>query len=163
MVKKYFNFISGIFFLFVIAVSATSFIPIVSHEINSMTAGIIIVFLFLTVTYFISSGAGKSEKLLKKFIRGNQKTAGKIFCILALVLFVFQVNFAFIQDFTPKNDLSYICTGAKNIVTGDPLYNNIPEIHKHYFAVYPNNHMIFTLIYGLYRLEYIFTGNIKNI
>lgn len=163
MVKKYFNIISGIFFLFAIAVSATSFIPIISREFSSMTAGIIIVFLFLAITYFMSSATGKSEKLLKKFISGNKILSDRIFCILAFILLVFQLNFAFIQDFTPKNDLSYICTGAENIVTGNPVYNNIPEIHKHYFAVYPNNHMIFTVIYGFYRLEYIFTGNIKNI
>lgn len=163
MVKKCFNVISGIFFLFVISVSATSFIPILSRELNSMTAGIIIIFLFLTTTYFMSSATEKSENLLKKFINGNRKNADKIFCILAFILLVFQLNFAFIQDFTPKNDLSYICTGAENIVTGNPIYNNIPEIHKHYFSVYPNNHMIFMVISILYRLEYIFTGNIKNI
>ena len=163
MVKKYFNIISGIFFLFVIAVSATSFIPILSRELNSMTARIIIVFIFLIITYFVSSATGKSEKLLKKFINGNKILSDRIFCILALILLVFQLNFAFIQDFTPKNDLSYICKGAENIVTGNTFYNNIPEIHKHYFAVYPNNHMIFIIISILYRLEYIFTGNIKNI
>ena len=154
MVKKYLNFISGIFFLLVISVSVSSFVPVLSREFNSMTAGIIIVFLFITIVYFIPE---------VKLININYKTADKIFCILVLVLLLFQVNFAFIQDFTPKNDLSYICTGAENLIAGNPLYNNIPDVHKHYFAVYPNNHMIFMTVYILDRLEYAFTGNIKNI
>ncbi|MDE6671399.1 MAG: glycosyltransferase family 39 protein [Ruminococcus sp.] len=163
MIKKYLSFISGIFFLYVIAVSATSLIPVISRILNSVTAGIIIVLVFLTVTYLIHSGAGKTENLLEKFIRGNKILSDRIFCILALILFIFQWNFAFIQDFTPKNDLSYICTGAENMVTGNFLYDNIPEIHSHYFSVYPNNHMILTVIYVLYRLEYLFTGSINNI
>ncbi|MDE6834966.1 MAG: hypothetical protein K2J39_12090, partial [Ruminococcus sp.] len=155
MIKKYMSFISGIFFLYVIGISATSLVPLVSRELNSITAGIIIVFIFLILMYMMSYGAGKAEKLLERFIDGNKRLSDRIFCILAMILIIFQLNFAFIQDFTPKNDLSYICTGAENIVMGNFLYDNIPEIHKHYFAVYPNNHMILTVISVLYRLEYL--------
>lgn len=81
---------------------------------------------------------------------------------LSLGIFLSQIIIAFLCDFTPKNDLSYICTGAKNLITGREIYSGFPNEHIDYFAVYPNNHMIFLIVYFLYYMEYFFTGNITD-
>ncbi len=146
----------------VISISIASLIPIISRATDTLTA-IFILPVVLAVMCIISYGAGRTEKLLERYVRGDGIISDRIFCILAVILLILQINFAFIQDFVPKNDLSYICTGAENMVRGKALYDGIPEIHGHYFSVYPNNHMIFTLIYILYRIEYILTGDIRNI
>ncbi len=162
IIKKYFNIISGIFFTVVILLSANSVIPLVSRELDSKICGIIFPVILITASYFLSSDAGL-EKFSGKLIKNNEKNADKIFCILVFGLLVMQTAFVMFQDFTPKNDLSYICQGAKNLVFGKPLYENIPEIHNHYFAVYPNNHMLFTVVYGLYKTEYLLTGNVSDV
>lgn len=162
IIKKSFNIISGIFFAVIIMLSANSIIPLVNRELDSQMSGIIFSVILVIASYFLSSD-GILEEFSGRLIKDNTKNADRIFCILAVGLLVMQTAFVIFQDFTPKNDLSYVCQGAKNLVTGKSLYENIPEIHRHYFAVYPNNHMLFTVIYGLYKIEYIFTGNITNI
>lgn len=162
IIKKYFSIISGVLFTAVILLSAMSLIPEISSELNSHTSGIILTITLVTVAFLLSAVSDRPEKFSGKLIGGDSKKADRIFCLLTLGLLVMQILFAFCQDFAPKNDLSYVCQGAENLVTGKPLYENIPEIHKHYFAVYPNNHALFAVIYGLYRIEYFFTGNVTN-
>jgi len=162
IIKKYFSVISGIFFASVILLSAYSLIPIVNSELNSQTFGTVLTITLVATGFLLSLIFGKSERFFERLIDGNAKKADGIFCLLVTGLLTMQILFAFCQNFTPKNDLSYICQGAENLVTQKSLYENIPEIHKHYFAVYPNNHALFAVIYGLYRIEYFLTGNITN-
>ncbi|MCM1506585.1 MAG: glycosyltransferase family 39 protein [Ruminococcus flavefaciens] len=160
--ERYLSIISGIFFGAVMLLSGYSLIPVVSRECGHKGVGVLLVIALMIFSYMLSMATDRLEKLSGKLICGDSKKADRIFCAVALMLFAVQVIFAFGRDFTPKNDLSYVCQGAENLVTGKPLYNDIPDIHSHYFAVYPNNHMLFTVIYGLYKLEYIITGNITN-
>lgn len=155
IIKKSLNIISGVFFSTVIILSMWSLVPIVSRELDSHIAGIFLVAMLFSISAILS---GVLEKI-------SIKRSGKtdiIFCIMTMVLLVMQIIFALCQNFSPRNDLSYICQGAENIVIGRPLYENIPEIHKHYFEVYPNNHALLVIICGLYRIEYLLTGNITN-
>lgn len=163
IIKKGLNIISGIFFSLIILVSAWSLVPTVSRELDSGISGILIVTSLVAVSFLLSVMSGRLEKILsEKQIAGDYIKADRIFCVMAVGLLVMQIFFTFCQDFIPRNDLSYVCQGAENLVTGRPLYENIPEIHKHYFAVYPNNHALFAVIYGLYRIEYFLTGNVTN-
>lgn len=159
IIKKSLNIICGIFFTMIILLSAYSIVPLIRHELNSQILGIIFSIILIVISYFLSSDAGL-EKISRNLV--NNKNANIIFCIMTAGLFFIQVLFVIFQDFTPRNDLAYVCQGAENLVTGKPLYENIPEMHKHYFAVYPNNHMLFTVVYGLYKMEYMFTGHITN-
>lgn len=162
MVARCLNIICGIFLLFVISFSAGSLVPLINSELSSEILGAGIAVLLVITACFMSSALGKTEKFFHRLIKNRPENSERIFCIMAVFLVILQVNFAYNQDFTPKNDLSYICRGAENLVMGKPLYYEIPDIHKHYFAVYPNNHMLFTIIYFLYKVEYILTGNITN-
>ncbi|MDE6502027.1 MAG: glycosyltransferase family 39 protein [Ruminococcus sp.] len=163
IMKKYFSIISGILFTAVIMISAFSLMPEISSELNSHTSGVILTIMLVGVSFLLSAVSCKSEKLSERLIGSDSEKADRIFCILASGLLFMQILFVFCQDFTPRNDLSYVCKGAENLVTGRPLYENIPDIHKHYFAVYPNNHALFSVIYLLYKVEYFFTGNVTNI
>lgn len=160
--RKVFDIISGMFFASVILMSAYSLVPTVSRELDSKILGAVLVVMVVGVSCVLSSGFGRLEELSGRLINGSAEKADGIFCLLTGGLLVLQTAFVLFQDFTPKNDLLYVCQGAENLVTGNPLYDNIPEIHRHYFSVYPNNHMLFTVIYGLYKAEYLFTGNITN-
>lgn len=86
----------------------------------------------------------------------------RITAVMCIILFTAQLITAIFADFTPINDLSYICTGAKNLILNKNIYTDIPEFHNDYFETYPNNHFLFTVIYLLYRLEFAFTGNITD-
>lgn len=101
---------------------------------------------------------------LEKYLENTKSLCRRIMICLPILLLAFQILFVIAFDFTPKNDLSYICKGAENYVKYgvDSIYNGLPERHQHYFAVYPNNHMLFMLVAGLYKLTYVLTGEISN-
>ncbi|MBR1864379.1 MAG: glycosyltransferase family 39 protein [Ruminococcus sp.] len=65
----------------------------------------------------------------------------------------------------PINDLSYVVTGAKNQVLYGPghIYDGLPLRHSHYFAVYPNNHMLYMWVYLVYRIEYFLAGCLSDL
>lgn len=156
-IRKNLNIISGVFFVTIILLSAWSLVDTVSREIGSHIAGIVIVLIFGAVSAVLSGMADRLQ------VRTDYRKTAMIFCCMASGLLIMQILFVLCQDFSTRNDLSYVCQGAENLVTGRPLYENIPEVHKHYFAVYPNNHALFMVIYGLYRTEYFLTGNITNV
>ncbi|MCM1133710.1 MAG: glycosyltransferase family 39 protein [Ruminococcus flavefaciens] len=86
----------------------------------------------------------------------------RISVAMCLVLFASQLIIALCADFTPMSDLSYVCTGAKNIILGRDISENLPDYQPDYFEIYPNNHMLFTVIYLLYKTEYALTGHITD-
>lgn len=119
---------------------------------------------YLAVLGLIISAAaafflGKLEKKLSDISVYQYRRITAMFCILLLAS---QITTAFLVDFTPKNDLSYLCVGAKNLILGNDIYTGIPSYHHDYFEVYPNNHLLFSVIYMLYKTEYAISGNITD-
>jgi hypothetical protein len=88
----------------------------------------------------------------------------RAFILLDFFLLAVQLLIARSMAFTPRNDLSYVCHGAKNLVLRGPGYINsgLPKYHHHYFYTYPNNQMILVIIAGLYKIEYTLTGGFSN-
>lgn len=86
----------------------------------------------------------------------------RISAIMCILLFTAQLITAISADFTPKSDLSYVCTGARNIILGNDISDNLPDYQPDYFEIYPNNHMLFIVIYLLYRIEFELTGSMGD-
>lgn len=86
----------------------------------------------------------------------------RISAVMCLLLFTAQIIVAFFADFTPINDLSYVCTGARNLILEKNISDGLPSYHQDYFEVYPNNHALFVVIYLLYRIEFEFTGTMSD-
>ncbi len=86
----------------------------------------------------------------------------RISVIMCTLLFTAQLITAIFADFTPKNDLSYVCIGAKNIILGNDISRNLPDYQPDYFEIYPNNHMLFIVIYLLYKIEFELTGSMSD-
>lgn len=86
----------------------------------------------------------------------------RICTVMCLLLFVAQLIVAVFADFTPINDLSYVCTGARNLILDKNISDGLPSYHQDYFEVYPNNHALFIIIYLLYKIEFVFTGTMSD-
>lgn len=86
----------------------------------------------------------------------------RISVIMCILLFTAQLITAISADFTPKSDLFYVCTGAKNIILGNNISENLPDYQPDYFEIYPNNHMLFIVIYLLYKIEFELTGSMSD-
>lgn len=86
----------------------------------------------------------------------------RICTVMCLFLFVAQLIVAVFADFTPINDLSYVCTGARNLILDKNISDGLPSYHQDYFEVYPNNHALFIIIYLLYKIEFVFTGTMSD-
>lgn len=85
--------------------------------------------------------------------------------VMALLLFALQTAVILFGHFKPRNDLSYVVQGAKNIILKGTAHLNdgMPKWDKVYFYTYANNRMILILITGLLRLEYALTGSMSNL
>lgn len=86
----------------------------------------------------------------------------RICTVMCLLLFVAQLIVAVFADFTPINDLSYVCTGARNLILDKNISDGLPSYHQDYFEVYPNSHALFIIIYLLYKIEFVFTGTMSD-
>ncbi len=86
----------------------------------------------------------------------------RISAVMCLLLLTAQLIVAFFADFTPVNDLSYVCTGARNLILEKNISDGLPSYHQDYFEVYPNNHALFIAVYLLYRIEFEFTGTMSD-
>lgn len=152
----------GVVFLFLISVSLIRF-AIKSSQYTSFfmpvliaaMAGIVVGILFCLK---------RAEKYLADAALKNPSLHKRIFIALPLILLTVQIIFACSIDFTPKNDLSYICSAAENYLRLGPehIYDDLPEYHQTYFSIYPNNHCIFMIVLGLYKISYSVTGEISN-
>ncbi len=149
---KIFNKFSVIIFAVCVIIAAYSTIIYRSSYKYPAVFGIII---SAAAAFFL----GKLEKKLSSVSVYQYRRITAIFCILLLAS---QITTALLVDFTPKNDLAYLCEGAKNLVLGNDIYIGIPSYHNDYFEVYPNNHLLFAVIYMLYKTEYAVSGNITD-
>lgn len=155
--SKIVNLGFGVLFLLAVICSATKMYFVLDEHIKLA---------FLTTVLIIGSSIGicfllyKTENILKN----SEKLCVKILYVLPFVLLAAQIIFAVLVDFTPKNDLSYICKGAENFVKNgiETIHNGLPERHSRYFYVYSNNHMLFLIISGLYKISYELTGDVSN-
>ncbi len=152
----------GIFFSIACALTLGSLTTVVGKQLGSVPLGIVIVAMLTFSAFFLSSQYGRLEKLFEKRINGYPEKADRLFYIMAALLLTLQVCFVLSGDFIPKNDLSYVCRGAENLIMGKDLHNGLPERHQHYFAVYPNNHLLFVFIYRLYKIQFALTGETSN-
>ena len=155
--SKIVNLGFGILFLFAVICSATEMYFVLDERIK---------FAFFTTLFIIGFSAALCFLLykLEKYLSNQEKLCIRILYILPFVLLTIQIIFAVLVDFTPKNDLNYICKGAENFVKYgiENIHNGLPERHQKYFYVYPNNHMLFLIISGLYKISYELTGEISN-
>lgn len=151
---KYFNPISTITFAIciILAIYGT-----ITYKTGLLPVPWLIIPICTGLCFFIASKLNKLENL--NMTVDEYRRIAVIMCIL---LFTAQIITAIFADFTPINDLSYVCTGAKNLILNKNIYDDIPEVHNDYFEVYPNNHFLFTVIYLLYKIEFMLTGNITD-
>ena len=100
------------------------------------------------------------ESLFARQIRASRHFEKIVFAGMLLFLILAQTAFVLCFDLTPKNDLKHLCTAAENYVRGGlpHLYDGLPTRHQHYFAVYPNNHLLFLLLVALQRISVALTG-----
>lgn len=152
----------GILFAAVSALTLLSLTEVIGKYLGSVPLGILLVMILALAAYFLSAQYGRLEKLFCKHIGGDHAKADRIFCIMAALLLLLQIFFVLTVDFTPRNDLSYVCRGAENLIMGNDLHSGLPDRHQHYFAVYPNNHMLLLFVYGLYKIQFTLTGEISN-
>jgi len=164
---KLLNICFGIFFSCVIIIALGGAASAAGERVSMAP---LLTGIMAAVALALSIGMSRLEKIFeKRFGSGtdeeSEETYRKIFAVTVMILLAVQIITAVICDFEPINDLSYICKGAKNSIMlgADRLYEGLPERHQHYFAVYPNNHMLYCVIYILYRIEYFITGDISNI
>ena len=128
---------------------------------NRTSLAFLVVACLISFALLICYGLKKSEVYFKR----NDELCHKMLTLLPAILLLFQMVFVICFDFIPKNDLSHICNAAENYVKYgiESLYNGLPERHQHYFEVYPNNHMLFWVIAGLYKISYSLTAEISNL
>lgn len=124
---------------------------------NSVPFSWIIIPLSTALCVFTALKLNKLESVDMEICKYRRITA-----FMSITLFTVQLISAVLSDFEPKNDLLYVCTGAKNIILGLDISTNLPDYQPDYFEIYPNNHMLFMVIYLLYRIEFALTGNISN-
>lgn len=94
-----------------------------------------------------------------------EKYFRRIMLIGAAVLLFLQILTAVFCEIEKLNDLSYVNKAAENLLMKGPqfLHDGLPERHRDYFYVYPNNHTILVMIYWLDKLEYAITGAVQGI
>lgn len=151
---KYFNPIITVTFAVCILLAIYGAI---TYKTGFLPAPWLIIPISAILCFFIASGLNRLENL-----NITVHEYRRITLIMCMMLFTAQLITAIFADFTPINDLSYICTSAKNLILDKNIYTDIPEYHNDYFETYPNNHFLFTIIYILYKTEFLLTGNITN-
>lgn len=89
----------------------------------------------------------------------------RVFLILDVTLFMLQLEIAILMPFQTRNDLSYVCRGAKNIVLHGVSHINdgTPKWDPAYFYTYPNNRLLVIILSVLYRAEYVLTGSMTDL
>ncbi|MBQ7070516.1 MAG: hypothetical protein IJM87_04430 [Ruminococcus sp.] len=137
------------------AVSLANFHPaVVALGILSCAAGGAILAYGLYILQKRIEKSSDPETVFRRTMIG-----GLIFILVAQIVLIY------ICDVDKLHDLSYIETAAKNLVTQGSahLHEGLPEHHRSYFYVYPNNHTLLVMVSGLYKLEMLLFGEIKGI
>lgn len=130
-----------------------------ANKVNMLPLPWLIVSLGAAICLAAAVGLNRIEKYTKNLSVYDYRRFTALLCI---ILFASQLITAIFVDFTPKNDLSYVCTGAKNLILGNNIYEGLPDYHSDYFECYPNNHMLFSVVYILYKIEYALTGQMSD-
>ncbi len=130
------------------------------NKANTLPVPWLMVSLGAVISLAAAVGLNKTEKYTKNLSVYDYR---RFTALLCLILFLSQIVTAVFADFTPKNDLSYICSGAKNLILGNNISEGLPDYHADYFECYPNNHMLASVVYILYRIQYALTGSINDI
>ena len=151
----------GSVFIFITALSAV-WIFVRCMSVSRLC--VLLILPFAAAVFFIVKGVLSLERRLAEKCCGG-KYADRLFLKLLAVLVIMQCIVALAVDSEPKNDLSYICIGAKNLVIygADRLHDGLPQMHENYFAVYPNNQFLLVIVSGLYKAEQLLFGQISNI
>ena len=138
---------------------------LVEHYIGSQTAVYGVILLIALAACAGCLALRKLGSVFEARLGDDAKKCDRIFAVMALALLAVQIIFAACSHFTPINDLSYICTSAKNYILmgADTIYEGLPSRHQEYYAVYPNNHLLFLIVLALYKIQYALTGHITNV
>lgn len=153
-IKKYFNYSLTTVFSICILLAIYG---LIKNKAVTLPFSYLIIPSGACLSFFIAIKLNKLES-----INMNTNDYRRISAVMCILLFSSQLITAIFADFTPINDLSYVCTGAKNIILGHDISENLPDYQPDYFEIYPNNHMLFMIIYLLYKIEYLITGNITD-
>ena len=157
IISKIVNMGFGTLFLFAVLYSIVELYHALDERFKYTFLTIIFI---IAMSVFICYVLYRTEKVLTL----NEKLCSRLLYILPVFLLAAQITFAILVDFTPKNDLSYICKGAENYIKYgiENLHDGLPDRHQDYFYVYPNNHLLFLILVGIYKISYTFTGEISN-
>lgn len=158
--KRTINFFNHFIIIFFSAAIVLGIIGASINKWNTLPVPWLMVSLGAAVSLAAAVGLNNLERYTKDFSVYDYR---KFTALLCLILFLSQIVTAVFADFTPRNDLSYICTGAKNLILGNNISEGLPDRHADYFECYPNNHMLFSVVYILYRIQYALTGSINDI
>lgn len=165
--SKFVNYGFGIFFALAMALSVYFLADwlLVEHYISSQAAVYGVILLIALAACAGCLALRKLGNVFEARLGDDAKKCDRIFAIMALALLAVQIIFAACSHFTPINDLSYICTSAKNYILmgADTIYEGLPSRHQEYYAVYPNNHLLFLIVLALYKIQYALTGHITNV
>lgn len=118
---------------------------------------------------FTAVAAAAGLLLALRFIGNSVDKAGldpdRMFLILDVTLLMLQLEIAILMPFHTRNDLSYVCRGAKNIVLHGVSHINdgMPKWDPAYFYTYPNNRLLVIVLSALYRAEYVLTGSMTDL
>lgn len=157
--KRTVNFFNHSIIVFFAAAIALGLFGVATNKLNKLPVPWLIVSLGAVVSLSAAVGLRKIEKYTRNLSVYEYR---RFTALLFMILFVSQIITAVFADFTPVNDLSYVCSGAKNLILGKNIYEGFPDYHTDYFECYPNNHMLFSVVYLLYRIQYALTGHIND-
>ena len=158
--KRAINIFNAAIIIFFSAVIVLAVFGASVNKANTLPLPGLIVTVGAAVSFGLAVCLNKLEKNLPEM---DVYKFRRYMILFSAILLAAQVITAVFADLTPKNDLLYVTTGAKNLILGKDLYEGLPEYHLDYFECYPNNHMLFSVIYILYKLQYILTGSINDI
>ncbi|MCM1529962.1 MAG: glycosyltransferase family 39 protein [Alistipes sp.] len=130
-----------------------------ANKLNTLPLPGLMVCLGAALCLGAAVGIGRIEKYTRNLSVYDYR---RFTALLLIILFISQLITAIFVDFTPRSDLSYVCAGAKNLALGKDIYEGLPDYHQDYFECYPNNHMLFSVVYLLYKIQYALTGNITD-
>lgn len=121
--------------------------------------------LWLMITLVIASIAVWRLGYLGKWLENRVLTEASFWrwaAGLMAVLLALQLATLFAGHFAPRNDLRTICIGARHAVIYGKSYLSLglPQKHPHYFAEYPNNHLLTCLLILVFGIEKRWTGQI---
>ncbi len=156
------NAVFGGAFAAVIVIAAYSLAAYVAQQ--SAAAAALMIFPALILSLILCAKLVKMQKHIDAQSENKEEISLAVMRYSALILLAAQLGSVLLSDFTVRNDLDYICRMAENYLRygTSGLYEGIDELHRDYLAIYPNNHALFLIVAGCYKLSLSLFGGISD-